>query len=99
MKTKNMSVEEFFTGKKQYAIPVYQRAYSWEEKQWSAFFEDLQEATKGENHYFFGNVLLEKIKNREVIDIIDGRQRISTIVIFVRSVLDVLEKRNANEGY
>lgn len=99
MNTNNTTIKKFFTGANQYAIPVYQRAYSWEEKQWRAFFEDLQEATKGENHYFFGNVLLEKIKNSEVIDIIDGQQRISTIVIFVRSVLDVLEKRNANEDY
>ena len=92
------NIKEFFQGEKQYSIPVYQRAYSWEEQNWRAFFEDLQEATKGENHYFFGNVLLEKSKeDTSKIDIIDGQQRITTIVIFVRAMLNVLEKRAQKE--
>ena len=92
------NIKEFFQGEKQYSIPVYQRAYSWEEQNWRAFFEDLQEATKGENHYFFGNVLLEKSKeDTSKIDIIDGQQRITTIVIFVRAMLNVLEKRAKKE--
>lgn len=27
------TIKDFFDGDKQYSIPVYQRAYSWEEKQ------------------------------------------------------------------
>lgn len=54
------NIKSFFEGSKQYAIPVYQRAYSWEEKQWNEFLEDLKEATKGENNYFFGNVFVRK---------------------------------------
>lgn len=75
-----------------YKIPVYQRAYSWEEAQWSVFLEDLQEATKGSNHYFFGNVLLEKDTN-DINNIIDGQQRITTIIIFVRALCNVLKDK------
>ena len=90
------NIKSFFEGSKQYAIPVYQRAYSWGEKQWNEFLEDLKEATKGENHYFFGNVLLEK-PNNEVSDIIDGQQRITTIIIFVRVLVNALETRAKTE--
>lgn len=87
------SIKEFFQGDKQYTIPVYQRAYSWEEAQWSVFLEDLKEATKGDNHYFFGNVLLEKLSNDEPNDIIDGQQRITTIIIFARALCNTLRDR------
>lgn len=92
MKPTESTLKEFFEGDKQFFIPVYQRAYSWEEPQWKTFLEDLEEATKGENHYFFGNVLLEKDDNNR-LDIIDGQQRLTTIIIFVRSLVNVLDSK------
>ncbi|MCI5969001.1 DUF262 domain-containing protein, partial [Helicobacter sp.] len=71
---------------------MYQRAYSWEEPQWKTFLEDLEGATKGENHYFFGNVLLEKDGNNR-LDIFDGQQRLTTIIIFVRCLVNVLDSK------
>ena len=91
-------IKKFFKADN-YKIPVYQRAYSWDKPQWSVFLEDLQEATKGSNHYFFGNVLLEKDTN-DINNIIDGQQRITTIIIFVRALCNVLAERkteNLNE--
>lgn len=90
------NIKTFFEGSKQYAIPVYQRAYSWEEKQWDEFLEDLKEVTKSDNHYFFGNVLLEK-SNNEVSDIIDGQQRVTTIIIFARALCNELQNRAKTE--
>lgn len=90
------NIKTFFEGSKQYAIPVYQRAYSWEQKQWDEFLEDLKEATKSDNHYFFGNVLLEK-SNDEVSDIIDGQQRVTTIIIFARALCNELQNRAKTE--
>lgn len=75
---------------------MYQRAYSWEQKQWDEFLEDLKEATKSDNHYFFGNVLLEK-SNNEVSDIIDGQQRVTTIIIFARTLCNELQNRAKTE--
>lgn len=90
------SIKEFLQGDKQFIIPVYQRAYSWEESQLSAFLEDLKEAAKGHNQYFFGNVLLEKTNN-EKFDIIDGQQRITTIIIFARALYNVLNSREKDK--
>lgn len=87
------TLKAFFEGEKQFFIPVYQRAYSWEKAQWNDFLEDLEEATKGENHYFFGNVLLETIESDKSFDIIDGQQRLTTIIIFVRCLVNVLDSK------
>lgn len=91
------TIKNFFNGEKQYTIPVYQRAYSWEEKQWKDFLADLEEATKGGNQYFFGNVLLEQLNKNGTSDIIDGQQRITTIIIFVRALCNILQNRAKNE--
>lgn len=92
-------IKEFFQGEKQYTIPVYQRAYSWDEPQWATFLDDLIEATKGGNNYFFGNVLLEKLESSVTNDIIDGQQRITTIIIFVRALINVLESRKERDKF
>lgn len=91
------TIKKFFEGEKQYTIPVYQRAYSWEKEQWKDFFEDLEEAIKGDNRYFFGNVLLEEIASSKTNDIIDGQQRITTIIIFARALCNVLQNRIKKE--
>ncbi|WP_285656928.1 DUF262 domain-containing protein [Helicobacter bizzozeronii] len=91
------TIKEFFAGDKCYTIPLYQRAYSWEKEQWDQFLADLEEVTRGGNDYYFGNVLLESMENPKRIDIIDGQQRITTILIFIRALHDVLEKQ-VNEG-
>ena len=77
----------------QFIIPVYQRAYSWDLEEWKIFFEDLKEQTFGNNNYFLGNVLIETIKKDSEYEIIDGQQRLTTIIIFIRSIVDILKKR------
>ena len=82
---------------KKFIIPVYQRAYSWEEKQWETFLNDLLEQLEGQNNYFYGNILLEKIhigssQKFEEFEIIDGQQRNTTLSIFMRAFLNILRR-------
>ncbi len=90
------TIKDFFAGDKCYTIPLYQRAYSWEREQWDQFLADLEEVTRGGNDYYFGYVLVESVENPKR-DIIDGQQRITTILIFIRALHNVLEKQ-VNEG-
>lgn len=88
----------FFDGsKKSFIIPVYQRAYSWTEKEWGIFLEDLKEQIQGNSNYFFGNILLETIERDRVFEVIDGQQRLTTLTIFIRAIINVLQER-LNEG-
>lgn len=83
----------FDSSQKKFVIPVYQRAYSWDKDQWNTLLNDLREQIKGNNNYFFGNLLLETIKKDKEYEVIDGQQRLTTLTIFMRSILDVLKKR------
>ncbi|WP_394265446.1 DUF262 domain-containing protein [Bergeyella zoohelcum] len=83
------TIKGFFSGDdKHFVIPVYQRAYSWEEKQLSTFFSDLLEQIEGNSNYFYGNILLETIKQDEIFDVIDGQQRLTTLSIFIRAMIN-----------
>lgn len=97
MKFTETTIYDLFCSQKvKYIIPVYQRAYSWEELQWKTFLEDLKDQINGNNPYSYGNILLEVEKSGQEYEVIDGQQRLTTIVIFFRCILDLLDKRQKN---
>jgi uncharacterized protein with ParB-like and HNH nuclease domain len=83
----------FDSSQKSFVIPVYQRAYSWEKDQWDTLLNDLREQIRGNNNYFFGNLLLETLKKDVLYEVIDGQQRLTTLTIFIRSILDIFKSR------
>lgn len=87
----------FDSSQKHFIIPVYQRAYSWDKDQWNIFLTDLKEQIRGDNSYFYGNLLLETIKKDVEYEIIDGQQRLTTLTIFLRALIDLLKKRSETE--
>jgi len=86
----------FDSSQKFFTIPVYQRAYSWDRDEWKVFLEDIREQIKGNNNYFYGNLLLETIKKDVHYEIIDGQQRLTTLTIFMRAIINVLNERKRN---
>lgn len=74
-----------------FEIPRYQRSYSWGKSQWGQFVSDLKDAETG---YYLGHYLFEKTGDKLLV--IDGQQRLTTCVIFMRSAIDVLEKKDAS---
>ena len=98
MEFKQTTILGFFdSSQKNYEIPVYQRAYSWDKKNWDMFLEDIVEQLNGDNNYFYGNILLETIKKDRNYEIIDGQQRLTTLTIFMRALLNVLNQRENEE--
>ena len=87
-------ISELFDGRKIFNIPKYQRAYAWEEQQLKDFVEDI-ENQKPDRSYFFGTILFQAQPRRErfeIIDIVDGQQRITTLIIFMKLLLAEQEK-------
>ncbi len=81
------TVGEFLSeGKKrQYLIPEYQRPYAWTDDQIITLFEDVWEfmTTKGgfdneQEAYFLGSIVSFENKDRQVTEIIDGQQRLTS---------------------
>lgn len=73
-----------------FEIPRYQRAYSWGKKQREQLIEDIRDA-KGK--YYLGHFLFEKNDDEKILKVIDGQQRITTLVIFFSSLCAELAKR------
>ena len=86
------AIKDLFDGSRIFNIPKYQRAYAWEEDQLNAFIEDLENQDANKDH-FFGTILLQKLQKQPqdgeftTIDIVDGQQRITTIIIFMKLLL------------
>ncbi|MFI3261115.1 MAG: DUF262 domain-containing protein [bacterium] len=67
-------------------IPGYQRAYRWSEKSVSILFDDIMQAFNDGNHeYRIGTVILHQETNDgdTVFNIVDGQQRLTTIVMLL----------------
>lgn len=106
MNTQKLSIKTFFNpenGNVSYCIPAYQRAYAWGEGNWKQLLADLYETLNSNSPYFFGNILLEdttpSATTHKKYEIIDGQQRISTIQILLRSLLNTLENTQCETAY
>lgn len=79
-------------------VPDYQRAYSWDDTQIEQFLLDIKEYIdkKGIN-YYIGHFLFEKKDNKKIDYIIDGQQRLTTIIIFLSSAFEKIKKLNNGE--
>ena len=74
-----------------FTIPAYQRAYAWGELQQNQLIEDLKDAS---GNYYMGHFLFEKNKDdQDEYYIIDGQQRMTTVVIFFSCIIHELQKR------
>lgn len=85
---------------RQYSIPVYQRNYEWSADQCEKLFEDIVEAHRLDRYHFTGSVVYELLKTENKIDyyvIIDGQQRLTTIYILLKALIDVAETEGEKE--
>ncbi len=90
----DINIQSLFSTASQFVIPSYQRAYSWGANQREQFIQDLRDAV---DRYYLGHFLFEKAEGNEGISLIDGQQRLTTIVIFFSCMQKELEKRGAKE--
>jgi len=93
--------------RKIFKIPDYQRGYSWDSKQLSDFWEDLENLSKGHIHYT-GVLTLERVdesvfnrwdedlwliesKGFTPYHIVDGQQRLTTVIILIQAIIEKLK--------
>lgn len=62
-------------------VPIFQRPFAWKEKQVEELLNDIKESIN-EDEYFLGTIVLTRSEGENRLEIVDGQQRISTIVIF-----------------
>ena len=81
-KPENLSISNIFSFTGIYSIPNYQRQYSWVNDNLEELWEDLYESysSKRDECYFLGSIVVVAKKNGEQ-EIVDGQQRITTLMI------------------
>jgi len=102
-----MSFGELFKNSNVFYTPTYQRDYSWEDEQIEQFCNDIQDALMKKKlqkscEHFFGGVVCAQEKtfggHRRIENLlVDGQQRLSTIVLFFSVIRDVINSLNCDE--
>ena len=91
-----------------FQIPDYQRGYAWEDKQWKDFVQDIDALIddKIKSHYTGTIVIYQPAekptenygtKKLEVVDIVDGQQRLTTCSLYLSIILNELINKGENE--
>ncbi|WP_336206276.1 DUF262 domain-containing protein [Leuconostoc suionicum] len=84
-------IRSILEGSTLYQIPDFQRDYSWYEVQQTDFLKDL--LSNLGKQYFFGTIIVvksERASENAVYSLIDGQQRLTTFVIFLQAIRDLI---------
>jgi uncharacterized protein with ParB-like and HNH nuclease domain len=84
------TISDLFSVKRKYVVPRFQRAYSWSKEQIKELWDDItaniqinsKEDIKHEE-YFIGALVLVGDDKSNVLQIVDGQQRLTTITILL----------------
>lgn len=104
MKASETKLQKILEGTNQYVVPLFQRAYSWDKKEWSDLWKDINELceSEGENrrtHFLGSMVTMPTVSVPEGVAkylLIDGQQRYTTILILLIAMRNIA-KRNGEE--
>ena len=102
----SLSIRELFgNADALYKIPQYQRPYKWEDEQVDQLWDDVYEAYQNEDiNYFLGSIITAKPRDDEksaYVDVVDGQQRLTTLMIMfcvVRDLCPDINARNIEEN-
>ncbi len=99
MEAKAINFLKFLQGTKQFAIPIYQRTYSWTQEQCKQLWDDILTVAKDENAsgHFIGSIVyvekgLYQISAVPQLLVIDGQQRLTTLSLLMAAFGKVLEE-------
>lgn len=95
-----------------FRIPYYQRSYSWESRQKTDLFEDITKTYLKDTSHFMATIVclkrqdeIRKVGSKElfIYDIVDGQQRITTLVALLKAIslglktVSIEEQEESNE--
>lgn len=72
--------ENIFDLEGEYVIPLYQRAFAWEEKQLEQLVEDINDIRDNSN-YYIGSLVVSRFENK--FEVVDGQQRLTSLYLLL----------------
>lgn len=67
--------------KSKYIVPLYQRAFAWEDKEIRQLIEDINDCESNVSHYYLGSLIVKE-KNGK-FEVIDGQQRLTALYLLL----------------
>lgn len=96
-------IRKIFAGDAKFEIPRNQRKYVWKEKQWKELLGDIlyirrkQLVEQNEINHFLGTFVLQE--NENYYEIIDGQQRITTLLLILSAICAVFNEMESEEEH
>jgi uncharacterized protein with ParB-like and HNH nuclease domain/predicted transport protein len=106
MKATEANLLEFLKKSPQFVIPIYQRTYSWEERECLQLWNDIMRTGSNDQisaHFIGSIVYIEKglyhISSQTPLLVIDGQQRLTTISLILEALARRLKDLEPVDGF
>ena len=104
MKATEAKLLEFLKKSPQFVIPIYQRTYSWMEKECRQLWDDILRTGKNDkiSAHFVGSIVyiekgLYQVSSQSPMLVIDGQQRLTTLTLLLSSLARALDNLEESE--
>jgi hypothetical protein len=104
MKASEAKLLEFLNKEVQFVVPIYQRKYSWKDKQCTQLWKDILRigGDKQVDTHFTGSIVYVEmgffnVTSQKSLLVIDGQQRLTTCTLLIAALADFFEKKKIPE--
>lgn len=106
MKATEAKMLAFLKRSPQFEVPIYQRTYSWSEKECLQLWDDILRAGRNDalSAHFIGSIVyvekgLYSVSSQSPLMVIDGQQRLTTVTLLVEALARSLGDTEPLEGF
>jgi uncharacterized protein with ParB-like and HNH nuclease domain/predicted transport protein len=106
MKATEAKLLEFLKKSPQFVIPIYQRTYSWTEKECRQLWDDVVRTGNNDKipAHFIGSIVyvekgLYQVSSQSPLLVIDGQQRLTTVTLLLAALTQALGESEPIDGF
>jgi uncharacterized protein with ParB-like and HNH nuclease domain/predicted transport protein len=106
MKATEAKLLDFLKKSPQFVIPIYQRTYSWTEKECRQLWDDIVRCGSNDQIavHFVGSVVyiesgLSQVTHQAPLLVIDGQQRLSTVTLILAALAEAVADTEPLDGF
>lgn len=106
MKATEAKLLAFLKKSPQFVIPIYQRTYSWTDKQCSQLWDDILRAGSSDTIavHFIGSIVyveqgLSQVTHQAPLLVIDGQQRLTTVALLIEALARAMGDSEPVDGF
>jgi len=106
MKATEAKLLDFLKKSSQFEIPIYQRTYSWTEKECRQLWDDIVRCGSNDEIavHFVGSIVyiergLSQVTHHSPLLVIDGQQRLTTVTLLLAALADLVGEEEPFDGF